>query len=103
MIKKENTPQLNTPFHSFGLQNPGQMLAKLEREFSRLSRDTFDPNEVRDHTINCAMTAWLMIDWVWELHFRGNDAALNELAARAGVKRKKGKEKKRYILEIIEY
>ena len=85
----------DTPAHSFGLKTPRDMLQKLERELHRLSNATFDPNDVVDHSINCAMTEWLMVDWVWKLHFRGNDAALNELSRQGEQKRDQKRESRR--------
>lgn len=48
------------------------MLAKLTRELGRLAGNTFDSTNVVDHSINCALTAWHISDWVWQLHFRRN-------------------------------
>lgn len=59
------------------------MLAKLERELERLVSATFDPQAVVDHSINCSLTAWHMVDWVWQLHFRANLTAQQCLAAQA--------------------
>ena len=101
MTKKGKGALPRTPAHSFGLKTPRDMLAKLEREFNRLAEDTFNPEEVVDHTINCAMTAWHMVDWVWELHFRGNNATLEKLAAQADIKRQPKEEERNYTPDWV--
>lgn len=75
------------PTHSFGITTCGEMRAKLERELERVGRSTIDPDPqvVVDHTINCALTAWHMVDWVWQLHFRDNTSAQQQLATKAQV------------------
>ena len=61
------------------------MLAKLERELERLAGATFDPQAVVDHSINCGLTAWHMVDWVWQLHFRDNLRDQQSLAAQVNI------------------
>ncbi len=73
------------PVHSFGIATASEMLAKLERELERVANSTFDPQDVVDHSINCALTAWHMVDWVWQMHFRRDGNAQAQLAAIAGV------------------
>ena len=75
---------------AFGIETPRGMLRKLERELKRLSRATFEPQDVVDHSINCAMTAWHIVEWVWQLHFRRNQDALDALARAAGLQTPNG-------------
>ncbi len=82
---------IKPPRHSFGITTCGEMLAKLERELERIARSTFDAQDVVDHSINCALTSWHMVDWVWQLHFRNNPSAQERLAAAANMNRPRSK------------
>lgn len=73
------------PVHSFGIRSPLDMLSKLDRELGRLIASTFDPQDVVDHTINGCITAWHIVDWVWQLRLRNNRVAQEKLAVRANV------------------
>ena len=45
------------------------MLAKLTREISRLEKSKNNKEELVDTGLNCALTAWHIVDWVWREHF----------------------------------
>lgn len=51
--------------HTFDLQNHHDMVGKLGRELGRMHASTHDRQAVTDHAVNCALTAWHLVDWVW--------------------------------------
>ena len=79
--------QSDQPLHSFGITTCREMLAKLDRELERVARGTFGAREIVDHSINCALTAWHMVDWIWQLHFRNDEEAQETLAQKADIDR----------------
>ncbi len=72
------------PKETFDIKTPSDMLEKLVREFERLSRSTIHPQDVVDHTINCAMTAWHLVEWAWKAHFVNDPKAQAQLASEIG-------------------
>jgi len=52
------------PPQTFGLENCRDLCEKLTREFKRLE-NARDREEIADHAINFAITAWHLIDWIW--------------------------------------
>jgi hypothetical protein len=50
--------------NAYGLQSSGDMLMKLDREMARLASAN-GQQDVIDHGLNVAMTAWHLVDWVW--------------------------------------
>jgi hypothetical protein len=59
----------------FGVRRPRDMRAKLDRELSRVSLNTAIPEDLQDHGINCAFTAWHIYDWVWRVRFEKDEKA----------------------------
>jgi hypothetical protein len=57
-------PQL-TPPKSLAMQSSRDMLEKLKREIERLAGSIIR-QEVVDHGLNAAMTAWHLTDWTWK-------------------------------------
>lgn len=51
------------------------MYTKLVREQKRVARKTNKQEQLVDHSVNFAMTAWHLVDWVWKLHFQGDSNA----------------------------
>ncbi len=49
---------------TFGITNCRDMLRKLEREISRICNST-RREDIADHCVNAAWTAWHLADWVW--------------------------------------
>lgn len=49
---------------TFELKTSRDVLEKLRRELSRLSKSA-DRDDVIDHGTNAAMTAWHLVDWIW--------------------------------------
>ena len=49
-----------------GWSSPFELICKLERELERID-NTKTLDELVDHTMNFALTAYHMVDWVWEL------------------------------------
>ena len=68
---------------TFGQRSSRDMLGKLERELERLASST-KRDDIVDHGINVALTAWHLTEWVWPdtAHTRG---LRDRLAAEAGV------------------
>ena len=64
------------PAQSFALTTPEDLLEKLEREFDRFLRasqpDSDDHTHQSDYAFNFCVTAYHMIDWVWEYEHRVN-------------------------------
>ena len=69
------------PRFSFGITTPGDMLGKLKRELSRVADSSFMPDDLIDHGINCAFTAWHLVDWVWRFRFADDQAAQDALVS----------------------
>src|ERR1039458_187611 len=50
------------------IKTPYDLLQKAERELSRFNDQDFfegDGNELADHALNCAISLWHMVDWLW--------------------------------------
>ena len=56
-------PQL-TPPPTFAINSSRDMLEKLKREIERLAGSIIR-QEIVDHGLNAAMTAWHLTDWAW--------------------------------------
>jgi hypothetical protein len=74
-------PQL-TPPKAFAIDSSRDMLEKLKREIERLSGSIIR-QEVVDHGLNAAMTAWHLTDWTWR-EIKDSTPRLRNLTARAG-------------------
>ena len=72
-------PQL-TPPKTFAIYSSRDMLEKLKREIERLAGSIIR-QEVVDHALNAAMTAWHLTDWTWR-EIQGSTLVLRALAAR---------------------
>ena len=72
----------NDPNLTFDIRSCRDLCLKLEREFGRLQTET-DREHLNDHTLNFALTAWHLIDWIWEARERGILEFRQELAAAA--------------------
>ncbi len=74
-------PQV-TPPKTFAINSSRDMLEKLKREIERLAGSIIR-QEVVDHGLNAAMTAWHLTDWTWkEIK---NSPRLRSLTTRAGT------------------
>jgi hypothetical protein len=51
--------------YSFGIQGWQDGLAKLKRELERLNQRSCSESDLSDHSINFAITAWHLTDWIW--------------------------------------
>jgi len=60
------------PPHTFGHENCRDLCEKLNRELGRLN-DARNREDIADHAINFAVTAWHLIDWVWATHERNDE------------------------------
>src|ERR1700745_3613410 len=54
-----------TPPKTLAMQSSRDMLEKLRREIDRLAGSIIR-QEVVDHGLNAAMTAWHLADWTWK-------------------------------------
>jgi len=71
-----------TPPKTFAINSSRDMLEKLRREIECLARSIIR-QEVVDHGLNAAMTAWHLTDWTWkEIK---DSPRLRSLATRAGT------------------
>ena len=75
-------PQL-TPPKTFAIESSRDLLEKLKREIERLA-GSITRQEVVDHGLNAAMTAWHLTDWTWR-EIQGSIPRLRSLTARAGT------------------
>jgi len=73
-------PQLSPP-KTFAIDSSRDMLEKLKREIERLSSSMIR-QEVVDHGLNAAMTAWHLTDWTWK-EIQDSTPRLRNLTARA--------------------
>jgi hypothetical protein len=74
-------PQV-TPPKTFAINSSRDMLEKLKREIERLAGSIIR-QEVVDHGLNAAMTAWHLTDWTWK-EIR-NSPRLRSLTTTAGT------------------
>ena len=74
-------PQRTQP-KTLAMQSSRDMLEKLRREIDRLAASIIR-QEIVDHGLNAAMTAWHLTDWAWR-EIQGS-ARLPTLTARAGA------------------
>jgi hypothetical protein len=81
-IPKRET-QLLTPPKTFAINSSRDMLEKLTREIERFAGSIIR-QEVVDHGLNAAMTAWHLTDWTWR-EIQGSIPRLRNLTARAGT------------------
>ncbi len=75
-------PQVSPP-KTFAIDSSRDMLEKLKREIERLAGSIIR-QEVVDHGLNAAMTAWHLTDWTWR-EIQGSTPRLRSLRARAGT------------------
>ena len=76
-------PQLS-PGKTFAIDSSRDMLEKLKREIERLSSSMIR-QEVVDHGLNAAMTAWHLTDWTWR-EIQDSTPRLRSLTASAGTR-----------------
>jgi len=53
----------------YDIKTPNDLLHKAEREFSRFYSQDFwesDECELADHALNCAISLWHIVDWLWK-------------------------------------
>jgi hypothetical protein len=74
-------PQL-TPPPTFAINSSRDMLEKLKREIERLAGSIIR-QEIVDHGVNAAMTAWHLTEWTWR-EIQGSIPRVRSLTARAG-------------------
>ena len=74
-------PQRTQP-KTLAMQSSRDMLEKLRREIDRLAGSIIR-QEIVDHGLNAAMTAWHLTDWAWR-EIQGS-SRLPTLSARAGT------------------
>ena len=72
----------HTPTKTLAMQSSRDMLEKLRREIDRLAASIIR-QEIVDHGLNAAMTAWHLTDWAWR-EIQGS-TRLPTLTARAGA------------------
>ena len=72
-------PEPTTP-KTFAINSSRDMLEKLKRELERLAGSIIR-QEVVDHGLNAAMTAWHLTDWTWR-EIQGSTLVLRALTAR---------------------
>jgi hypothetical protein len=75
-------PQL-TPPKTFAINSSRDMLEKLKREIERLAGSIIR-QEIVDHGLNAAMTAWHLTEWTWR-EIQGSIPRFRSLIARAGT------------------
>ena len=68
------------PPETFALDSSRDMLEKLKREIEQLASSIIR-QEVIDHGLNAAMTAWHLTDWTWR-EIQGSTLVLRALTAR---------------------
>ena len=72
-------PQLSSQ-KTFAIDSSRDMLEKLKREIEQLASSIIR-QEVIDHGLNAAMTAWHLTDWTWR-EIQGSTLVLRALTAR---------------------
>jgi hypothetical protein len=51
---------------TFGLSGPRDLLEKLRRDIDRLRKPREDATEEAHVALDCALSAWALVDWTWE-------------------------------------
>src|SRR6266568_1665922 len=87
-------PQV-TPPKPFAINSSRDVLEKLKREIERLAGSIIR-QEVIDHGLNAAMTAWHLTDWTWR-EIQGSIPRLRSLTARAGTSIKELKQFQEFV------
>jgi hypothetical protein len=82
MANASREPQ-PTPQKPFAIYSSRDMLEKLKREIERLSGSVIR-QEVVDHGLNAAMTAWHLTDWTWR-EIQRSIQRFRSVTARAGT------------------
>ena len=72
-----------TPPKTFAINSSRDMLEKLKREIEQLAGSIIR-QEVIDHGLNAAMTAWHLTDWTWR-EIQGSIPRFRSLTASAGT------------------
>jgi hypothetical protein len=75
-------PEPTTP-KTFAINSSRDMLEKLKREIEQLAGSIIR-QEVIDHGLNAAMTAWHLTDWTWR-EIQGSIPRIRSLTASAGT------------------
>jgi hypothetical protein len=75
-------PELTAP-KTFAINSSRDMLEKLKREIEQLAGSIIR-QEVIDHGLNAAMTAWHLTDWTWR-EIQGSIPRFRSLTASAGT------------------
>src|ERR1700741_5254748 len=83
------------PPETFALDSSRDMLEKLRREIERLAGSIIR-QEVVDHALNAAMTAWHLTDCTWR-EIQGSIPRRRILTARAGTPIKELKEFQKFV------
>src|SRR5215813_4057538 len=73
----------HTPLKTLAINSSRDMLEKLKREIERLSGSVIR-QEVVDHGLNAAMTAWHLTDWTWR-EIQRSIPRFRGVTARAGT------------------
>ena len=76
-------PRVAAP-ETFALDSSRDMLEKLKREIERLAGSIIR-QEVVDHGLNAAITAWHLTDWTWR-EIQGSTLVLRALTARGRIR-----------------
>jgi hypothetical protein len=84
-----------TPPKTFAINSSRDMLEKLKREIERLAGSIIR-QEVVDHGLNAAMTAWHLTDWTWR-EIQGSIPQFRSLTARAGTPIKELKQFQEFV------
>jgi hypothetical protein len=87
-------PQLTSP-KMLAIESSRDMLEKLKREIERLAGSIIR-QEVVDHAVNAAMTAWHLTDCTWR-EIQGSIPRRRTLTARAGTPIKELKEFQEFV------
>src|SRR5262249_56186091 len=75
-------PEPTTP-KTFAINSSRDMLEKLKREIEQLAGSIIR-QEVMDHGLNAAMTAWHLTDWTWR-EIQGSIPRLRSLTVSAAT------------------
>ena len=82
MANASREPHL-TPPKTLAINSSRDILEKLKREIERLAASIIR-QEIVDHGLNAAMTAWHLTDWAWR-EIQGSIARLRSVTASAGT------------------
>jgi hypothetical protein len=85
----------HTPLKTLAINSSRDMLEKLKREIERLAGSIIR-QEIVDHGLNAAMTAWHLTEWTWR-EIQGSIPRIRSVTEKAGTSIRELKQFQRFV------